>query len=246
MDLKRAGRDVGLINGIAVLPDGDFSVAIGDAAYDRRESLLRGRQHRGIAFQLNARKLHAIEQLAAGVNLAQFKLATERLHVALKAGANDLPPCAVAPGAIVTQAPRASVHPGFQPQPSGRRRPGVTALLGAAQAVGCPGDGHAVIPKLCIDRPRCLTIAKDLRNDQAECLAVEIKIVPCTRDKVRDIRYQSAIVQAFHIRNRINVHAQPAQVGFCQLGKKLLAIVRKHKRDRALINDLFPHITVTG
>ena len=74
---KRSRRDERFIDNVAMLGDGDFGVAVRHSADRRGEAALAIRQHFIIGHQLDAAKLHAVENVAARKGIAHPQQAFE-------------------------------------------------------------------------------------------------------------------------------------------------------------------------
>ena len=74
---ERSRRDKRFIDNVAMLGDGDFRIAVRHTADRRGKAALAIRQHFIIRHQLNAAKLHAVENVAAGKSIAHPQQAFE-------------------------------------------------------------------------------------------------------------------------------------------------------------------------
>ena len=74
---ERSRRDKRFIDNVAMLGDGDFRIAVRHSADRRGEAALAIRQHFIIGHQLDAAKLHAVENVAARKGIAHPQQAFE-------------------------------------------------------------------------------------------------------------------------------------------------------------------------
>ena len=138
-----------MIDHVAILTHHHFGGRPGDPAYGGRVALQAVRVHAVRREEPSAAEPHAVEDVIAGIAVAQDQFAFQRDHGALRPGANILPLAVplpvglrVSPCAVVAQAPGAIVQPALQVE--------VIAVVFAApvarKAVVQQRGGNAFIP----------------------------------------------------------------------------------------------------
>ncbi|SQC33560.1 Uncharacterised protein [Kluyvera cryocrescens] len=105
INFKCSRRHVLLIQGVAILFDGNHGIGIGGAANHRGESAFAAGEHIVIRGNVNTAELDAVEDLSPRAGFAGQKLGFECLDVVLYPGGNILPPfttIATGPGPVIS------------------------------------------------------------------------------------------------------------------------------------------------
>ena len=136
---KCAGRDVALVDGVAILPNGHLGIAFSDTVDGRCEAFHTVRQHVVIGSQLNAAKGQTVEDRGRRIAISCGQFAFQSAQIALYIRADMLPVAFIAlaaavivPGGIVTQAPGAKVQAAVKAKKQGT---GINAALAAIAAI---------------------------------------------------------------------------------------------------------------